>query len=233
MHFSVGKNKLRIAIIVPIYNEAENLPARLEYLVDLRRQGFEILIIDGHSEDNSAEICKNAGLELLQSPKGRAGQMNFGARQTSADILVFLHIDSELPKNAKDLLLGWWENSLKAWGRFDIRFDSDELIFAIIAFFMNLRSRLSGIATGDQSIFIRRMDFEKIGGFMAQPLMEDIDISKRLLLLSRPYCICAKAMTSARRWKKFGVWRTIFLMWSLRFDYWRGIDANELAKRYK
>jgi rSAM/selenodomain-associated transferase 2 len=158
--------------------------------------------------------------------------MNAGAQATEGDVLLFLHADTVLPDDAlaavgKAIAVG------ADWGRFDVRIVGSARMLRVVAALMNLRSRLSGIATGDQAIFVRRDVFLAVGGFPDQPLMEDIEISKRLLRRSRPACLRSRVQTSGRRWESRGVWRTIFLMWRLRFAYWRGTPAEVLARAYR
>ena len=224
---------MRIAVIVPILNEMPQLPCALEHLKSLQNQDFEILISDGGSMDGSVEHCEEAGFRVYSAPKGRANQMNYGAANSNAEVLLFLHIDTILPPNAKAILESWFLNTKSQWGRFDVQIESKFAMLGVVSFFMNLRSGISGIATGDQAIFVRKSAFDRIGGFPKQPLMEDVEISKRLLKLSKPFCVRERALTFGRRWETYGLWRTIFLMWQLRFDYWRGVSVEEIAKQYK
>lgn len=223
---------MSIAIIVPVLNEADNLTALIEQLSHLRQSVAEIVIVDGGSTDNTQQILRNTNMETVSASKGRAMQMNAGALHSNADILVFLHADTELPANAIKTI----ETAITKgadWGRFDVCISGTHPIFRVIALLMNWRSRLTGIATGDQAIFIRRIVFNVVGGFPEQPLMEDIEISKRLRKISRPVCLPEKVMTSDRRWQKNGVLKTIFLMWRLRFAYWRGVPVSALAEYYR
>lgn len=221
-----------IAIIVPVLNEAENLTALIDQLLQFRQSVAEIVIVDGGSTDNTRQMLEDSGLEIVSASKGRAIQMNAGALHSNADILLFLHADTKLPAHAIKAI----EKAISTgadWGRFDVQISGEHPLFKLIAFMMNWRSRLTGIATGDQVIFTRRSVFNLVGGFPEQPLMEDIEISKRLRKISRPFCLPEKVMTSGRRWQKHGVWKTILLMWRLRFAYWRGVPASKLAEYYR
>ncbi len=224
---------MRLSIVVPLLNERTQLPRLIEHLTPLRdRDDCEILLVDGGSEDGSAELVAEAGFRVLTAPRGRALQMNAGAAASSGDTLLFLHADTRLPDNVLSLV----ERALadgKSWGRFDLRIGGDSFWFPMIAALINWRSCLTGIATGDQAMFVRRDVYEWVGGFPVQPLMEDIELSKRLRRHSRPACLRARAVTSGRRWQRYGVVRTILLMWRLRFDYWRGVPAKVLARRYE
>ncbi len=222
-----------LAIIVPVLNEMETLPELLEHLRHWQQRDVEVLLVDGGSEDGSREAITEDGFTLLQSPAGRALQMNTGARASNANQLLFLHADTRLPANADQQLLAALNHHQRSWGRFDVRISGRSVWLPVIAFMMNRRSRLSGIATGDQAIFMTRSAFEQVGGFPEQPLMEDIAISKRLKALSSPICLTHKVTTSGRRWDSRGSWRTILLMWQLRWAYWRGVPAEHLAKHYR
>lgn len=222
-----------ISIIVPMLNERAALPELLSHLAALRERGCEVWLVDGGSDDGSPELAVACGYSVLHSQRGRARQMNVGARAASGDILLFLHADTRLPKDADRLLVRALASSDRIWGRFDVRIAGRSRLLILVATLMNWRSRLTGIATGDQAIFVRRDAFAAVGGFPDQPLMEDIELSRRLTRISRPVCIEARATTSGRRWETRGVWRTILLMWSLRLAYWRGASADSLAARYR
>ncbi|MDD5332265.1 MAG: TIGR04283 family arsenosugar biosynthesis glycosyltransferase [Rhodoferax sp.] len=224
---------MTLSIIVPVLNEAAALPALLAHLLPLLRQGCEVLIVDGGSEDGSANLAQCAGFKLLRSPRGRARQMNCGAAQASGEVLLFLHADTHLPEGAIALVTQALANGQHCWGRFDVRITGRHLMLRVVSRMMNVRSRLSGIATGDQAIFVRRAAFEAVGSFPDQALMEDVELSKRLCQLSRPACIDRCVSTSGRRWEAHGVWATIWLMWRLRWAYWRGVPVAQLAKAYR
>jgi rSAM/selenodomain-associated transferase 2 len=221
---------LKLSIIVPVLNEAQDIVAALETLAPLRQRGAEVLVVDGGSTDGTPERASPLTDCVIVAARGRASQMNAGARAASGDTLLFLHADTRLP----DAALPAMEAALRrrAWGRFDVAIAGRSMWLPLIATSMNLRSRLTGIATGDQAIFVTRDAFEAAGGFPEQPLMEDIELSKRLKRLGPPACLRARVATSGRRWETHGVWRTILLMWRLRFDYWRGVPPARLVLRY-
>jgi len=227
-------NKPRVSIIVPVLNEAATLGDALRALAGWRREGAEVIVVDGgRKEAHHATRAACAGLAdaLLLVPRGRAGQMNAGAACAQGDVLLFLHADTRLPAGAQAALQGALQGH--AWGRFDVAIDGVSPLLPVIAAFMNLRSRLSGIATGDQAIFVTRPAFDAVGGFPDQPLMEDIEISRRLRRAGPPACLRLRVRTSGRRWDEFGVWRTMALMWRLRWRYWRGTKAEDLAGLYR
>ena len=220
-----------LAIVVPILDEAATLPALLVHLAGWRARGCEVVLVDGGSRDDSVEMARAAGFRVLIAERGRARQMNAGAQACGRALLLFLHADTRLPEAADAVVCA--ALAVQAWGRFDVHIDGRPRMLRVVAALMNLRSRLSGIATGDQAIFVRRDVFEAVGGFPDQPLMEDIELSCRLLRVSRPACLRARVRTSGRRWEQRGVWRTIALMWRLRWAYWRGVPAERLAEAYR
>jgi rSAM/selenodomain-associated transferase 2 len=222
----------RLSIIIPTLDESENLAAALARLHAMRARGVEVVVCDGGSRDATREIAAELADRVIQAPRGRASQMNAGARAATGDVLLFLHADTHLPDIADRLVLAGLEASHRAWGRFDVRIEGGAPMLAVVAAFMNLRSRLTGVATGDQAIFIRRETFEDVGRFPEIALMEDIAITKRLKRVSPPLCIASRVTTSARRWEKRGTFATILLMWRLRLAYFLGADPAALAKRY-
>lgn len=222
-----------VSIIMPVLNEAANLEALLQGLMPLRKMGVEIILADGGSQDETVSIATPLVDQVLNAPKGRARQMNAGAHVAHGDILLFLHADTQLPDGAIKMVREQLAQSKKVWGRFDVQIVGQPFMLKVIATMMNLRSRLTGIATGDQAIFVRSEDFFAVDGFPDQPLMEDIEISRLLKRRSFPICIRDFVKTSGRRWEIYGVWRTIFLMWRLRFLYWLGCSAEKLAQEYK
>lgn len=224
---------MKLSVIVPVLNEARQLPDALDALLPLVREGSEVIVADGGSEDDSAAIAESAGFRVVHAERGRARQMNAGAALASGDVLLFLHADTRLPAQAGAAIARALADQRLCWGRFDVRISGHPFMLRIIGRLMNLRSRLTGIATGDQAMFVTRAAFDAVGGFPDQPLMEDIELSSRLLVRSRPACIASRATTSGRRWETRGVWRTILLMWRLRWDYWRGVPVRQLAEAYR
>lgn len=221
---------MKLSIIVPVLNEASGIAAALHALAPLRARGHEVIVVDGGSHDGTPALAASFADRVLQAPRGRARQMNAGAAIAGGDALLFLHADTRLPSDADRLVAE--ALARRCWGRFDVRIEGGPALLAVVAFFMNWRSRLSGIATGDQAMFARREAFESIGGFPDLPLMEDIELSARLKKHSPPACIAVRAVTSGRRWQRCGVLRTLLLMWRLRLAYFLGARPDELARRY-
>ena len=213
-------------------NESAGLPRLLDHLDHWRGRGCEIVLVDGGSTDGSAEMARERGFQVLVSPPGRARQMNAGALATQADCLLFLHADTRLPPEADQLIRSVLSGG-RHWGRFDVTIEGEPRMLRVIGKMINLRSRVTSIATGDQAIFIRRDEFKALGGFAELPLMEDIELSRRLRAISRPACLSARVRTSGRRWETHGVWRTIVLMWILRQAYWLGVSPARLAAMYR
>ena len=224
--------KPALSIVMPTLDEAAGIVATLQALQPLRARGVEVLLADGGSGDGTPALAVPWVDGVVTAPRGRALQMNAGAALARAELLLFLHADTRLPP-AADLLVQQAVAGGACWGRCDVRIDGRHWMLRIVAALMNLRSRVSGIATGDQAIFVTREAFERVGGFPAQPLMEDIELSRRLKSIARPACLRAKVTTSGRRWEQRGVWRTVFLMWRLRWRYWRGEPAQRLAQAYR
>ena len=217
----------RLAVIIPALDEAQRIRASLDALALLRARGHEVIVVDGGSSDATVELARPLADQVLSSARGRAVQMNAGARAARADALVFLHADTRLPALADALII----NALKvhAWGRFDVRIEGSHPLLGLVACAMNLRSRLTGIATGDQAIFVRRDVFM---GFPEIALMEDIAFSRAMKRLGAPACLRERVTTSGRRWEARGVGRTIFLMWRLRLLYALGVEPQRLARDY-
>jgi rSAM/selenodomain-associated transferase 2 len=203
----------------------------LARLAPLRGEA-EIIVADGGSEDATAQIARPMADRVVDAPRGRARQMNAGAAVAKGDVLVFLHADTILPDGAPTAIRDGLEATLRPWGRFDVAIASADPLLAAVATLMNLRSRWSGIATGDQAIFVLRETFVAVGGYPDIPLMEDVALSERLRALAAPICLRDRVVTSARRWERHGVLRTIVLMWRLRFAYAMGVDPHRLARRY-
>ena len=218
----------RLSVVIPALNEARSIGEALRALAPLRARGHEVIVVDGGSEDGTREIAAPLCDALLQAPRGRARQMNAGARAASGAALVFLHADTRLPANADEDIgraLG-----RHAWGRFDVEIAGRHPLLPVVARAMNLRSRLTGIATGDQAIFVRREAFE---GFPEISLMEDIAFSKAMKRFGPPACLRSRVLTSGRRWEARGVLRTIALMWRLRLLYFLGAPPERLARLYE
>jgi rSAM/selenodomain-associated transferase 2 len=222
----------RLSIVMPVLDEAAGIDAALERLQPWREQGVELVVVDGGSRDGTPARCAGRADVVLPAPPGRARQMNLGARVAQGSVLLFLHADTQLPADARSSI----DEALAGgagWGRFDVRIAGRSAWFPLIAALMNRRSRATGIATGDQAIFVRRDLFEAVGAYPEQPLMEDIELSRRLRRRSAPACLRGPAVTSGRRWERHGVWRTIVLMWRLRLLYWLGVPAERLAAVYR
>jgi rSAM/selenodomain-associated transferase 2 len=220
---------MKLSIIMPVFNEAAEIEAALAVLAPLRVRGIEVIVVDGGSRDGTSDLARPLADRVTTAPRGRAEQMNAGAATANGDVLLFLHADSRLPKDADRLVLDRLARSGRAWGRFDVRFDKG---LDLIALMMNWRSRLTGIATGDQALFVTRTAFERAGGFPAIALMEDVALSTKLKRISRPLALDVHVITSARRWRKHGVIRTVLLMWRLRLAYFLGADPAKLAQVY-
>ncbi len=224
---------VRPSIVIPTLNEAERIVGCLQALRAWRKAGAELIVADGGSIDSTVVLARPWADRVLVGPRGRAKQMNHGASVATGDVLLFLHADTLLPADAPAALDAALADALVSWGRFDVRIDGASPLLELVAALMNQRSRLSGIATGDQAIFVRRDVFQRVGGFPDQPLMEDIELSKRLRKLSKPACLRQRVTTSGRRWEQRGVLRTIVLMWMLRALYWIGLPADRLARMYR
>ena len=220
----------RLTIVVPVLNEAAIIVAALQALAPLRARGAEIIVADGGSRDGTAQLAKPFADHIITVRRGRGAAMNAGAALGTGDALLFLHADTALPDGTDRLIDAALAH--RAWGRFDLRIAGRHPLLAVVARMINWRSRLTGIATGDQAIFVTREAFEAVGGFPDLPLMEDIAISRRLKRLCRPFCIATPAVTSGRRWEHNGVVRTILLMWRLRLSYYLGVEPALLAELY-
>ncbi len=220
----------RLSIIIPTLNEEAEIEMRLAALAPLRREGVQLIVADGGSSDATVARAAQWVDLIIDAPRGRAAQMNAGALHATSTNILFLHADTVLPDNAIALI----DNGLQAhaWGRFDITLTGTHPMLRVIATMMNWRSRVSGIATGDQAIFVRRNVFDQLGGFAPIALMEDIELCSRLKKISAPACLKQRVISSGRRWQRHGVWRTIWLMWRLRLAYFFGADPRALALRY-
>jgi rSAM/selenodomain-associated transferase 2 len=222
---------MNLAIVMPVLNEATEIEPALTALTPYRQRGVEIIVVDGGSNDATEKLSRDFADRVLAAPRGRAAQMNAGAAAARGDVLLFLHADTRLPQNADRLVLDGLARSGRAWGRFDVRFDSGGPL-GVVAAMMNIRSRLTGIATGDQAMFMTRAAFESVGGFPPIALMEDVALSAKLKRFGRPLALRARVTTSARRWQTNGLLRTVLLMWGLRLRFFLGADPAKLARQY-
>lgn len=223
---------MSLSIIIPTLNEAEHIAATLDSLQPLRRRGVEVIVADGGSSDDTAALARERADQVLTAAPGRARQMNAGAAAARGEILCFLHADSRLPEGADGLIVEGLARSRRSWGRFDVSIAGTHPMLRVIAQLMNWRSRLTGIATGDQGLFLTRSLFEAAGRFPDIALMEDIALTRQLKRYGPPLCIAHRLTTSGRRWEKHGLWRTVLLMWRLRLAYWLGADPDRLALQY-
>lgn len=221
---------MRLSVILPVLNEQAGIVAALEPLQAMRSAGTEIIVVDGGSDDATVSRAAPLADRVIEAPRGRAQQMNAGVAASHGELLLFLHADTRLPRHADQLIRTALETHV--WGRFDVRIAGSHPMLPLIAAMMNLRSRLTGIATGDQAMFMSREAFERAGSFPAIALMEDITLSSHLKRQGKPACLRARVSTSGRRWERHGVWRTIWLMWRLRAAYALGADPDDLAVRY-
>ena len=219
----------RLSIVMPVLNEAAGIAAALAALAPLRARGAEVIVVDGGSRDGTPDLARPLADRVLTAPRGRALQMNAGATAATGDAVLFLHADTRLPDDADALVFAALKN-MRVWGRFDVRFADGAL--PLVAASMNVRSRLSGIATGDQAMFMTWNAFSRAGGFPEIALMEDVALSACLKHLSRPACLRARVTTSPRRWRRHGTLRTVLTMWRLRLAFYFGADPNRLARAY-
>lgn len=224
----------KLSIIVPCLNEAQQIEASLLALQPLRLRGHEIIVCDAGSTDNTQALASPLCDIFLPADKGRALQMNAGAAQASGDVLCFLHADTHSPQDLDTHIFQALQQSRRVWGRFNIRLSGQHFAFRLIERLINLRSRISGVASGDQGIFIYRNVFNRLGGYKSIALMEDIELSKRLKNISKPACITQPTLlTSSRRWEQHGIVRTVLLMWKLRLKYFLGSNPQQLASEYR
>jgi len=223
---------MSLSIIIPCLDEGRGIAGTLEALQPLRQRGTEVIVVDGGSRDDTLAIAQPLVDAAFAAPRGRAAQMNAGAARARGGILLFLHADCLLPEAADGLIIDGLNRSRKNWGRFDVRIDGRHPLLRMVETLMNLRSRATGIATGDQGLFVTRSLFEAAGGFLDIALMEDIALSGRLKRFGAPLNLRHRITTSGRRWEQHGVLRTVFLMWRLRLAYWLGADPDKLALRY-
>jgi len=222
---------LQLSVIIPALNEACCIRDILQQLQALRAQGHEVILVDGGSCDETIALAQPLVDQLLPAPSGRALQMNLGAQAARGRVLWFLHADTRVPDQAARLIIEAVQQA-GSWGRFDVRLSGDKVLLRLVERMMNWRSRLTGVASGDQGIFVTRELFEQIGGFAELPLMEDIDLSRRLKSQQRPVCLRDTLTTSSRRWEQQGILRTVVLMWYLRLAYFLGVSPARLAMHY-
>ena len=220
-----------VSIIIPVLNEENSIKELLQQLQAYRQQGHEVIVVDGGSTDKTITISELLSDKVITSEAGRALQMNNGATQSRHEILWFLHADTIIPENAIEQIQQVLNKS--DWGRFNVKLSGSHILFRIIGTMINIRSCVSGIATGDQGIFVKRKIFESIKGYSNIPLMEDVNLSRKLKKLSKPVCLKDILITSSRRWEENGILATVFLMWKLRFLYWFGVSADKLVVQYK
>lgn len=224
---------MKLSIIIPVLNEASVLETNLKELQWIRQLGHEVIVVDGGSQDNSAVMAIPLADQVLSASSGRGLQMNVGAKSAKGDVFLFLHVDTLFPVDGVDAILENIARKDPVWGRFDVKLSGSHISFRVIEFMMNWRSRLTGIATGDQAIFVSRTLFENLGGFPDMRLMEDVEVSRRLKKVSKPICLSQRVVTSSRRWEQGGIIKTIGLMWRLRLAYWLGFDPDQLARQYR
>jgi rSAM/selenodomain-associated transferase 2 len=221
---------VKLSIVIPVLDEAAGLAASLAALGPLRARGAEVIVADGGSADATRAIAAPLADRVIEAPRGRARQMNAGAAEATGEAIVFLHADTRLPQGADAAIAAALDRH--EWGRFDVTIEGRSRWLPLVAALMNARSRLTGIATGDQAIFVRRSAFATAGGFPSIALMEDVAFSRAMKRRGAPACLRERAVTSGRRWERHGPLRTIFLMWRLRLAYFLGADPARLAERY-
>lgn len=223
----------QLSIVIPALDEADRIVALLEALAPARARGVEVLVVDGGSRDETMSVAAALADRVIEAPRGRSLQLNAGVLASRGEILLFLHADSLPPPDVERAVIRAVAGQTLVWGRFDVSIASTRVALRLVATLMNLRSRLTGIATGDQGIFTTRALFERVGGFPIQPLMEDIALSRSAKRIATPICLRERIVTSGRRWERRGVARTILLMWRLRLAYFLGADPHKLALQYE
>jgi rSAM/selenodomain-associated transferase 2 len=222
----------RLSIIIPVLDEAAEIAEALAALAPLRERGAEIIVVDGGSRDGTLEAARPLADVVITAPRGRGSQMNAGAAAAHGGMLLFLHADTRLPAGADRHVIDVLGRARRAWGRFDVTIAGRSPLLAIVAAMMNWRSRITGIATGDQAMFMTLAAFAQAGGFPDIALMEDIVMSRRLKAITPPASLAARVTTSGRRWDRDGVLRTIFMMWRLRLAFFLGVEPAHLARQY-
>ena len=221
-----------LSVIIPALNEADGIADTLAALAPLRARGVEVVVVDGGSQDATIPLAQPLADQVISSPRGRAVQMNTGAAQARGDIFLFLHADCRLPAAADGLITDGLNRAQKTWGRFDVQLTGRSPLLRLVGALMNFRSRLTGVSTGDQGLFVTRTLFEAAGKFPQIPLMEDVALTKQLKRYGAPLNLRHRITVSGRRWEQHGVLRTVLLMWRLRLQYWLGADPRELAQHY-
>ena len=221
-----------LSIIIPVRNEGPAIEECLQPLQRYRQGGAEVILVDGGSVDDTRRYSAPLVDRLVVTEPGRGLQLKRGAERARGEYLLFLHADTRLPPEGIEALMRVLASG-RYWGRFDVRLSGRHPLLRIIETFMNLRSCLTGIATGDQAMFMTRAAYEQAGRFAEIPLMEDIELSRRLLRIERPVCLRPRAITSSRRWEQNGIIRTVLLMWRLRFAFFFGADPVRLAQKYR
>ena len=221
----------KISIIIPVYNEAESIEGFLQGLQVFRQYGHEIVLIDGKSEDDTASLARPYVDRMISSHRGRAQQLHLGAKMATGQVFLFLHADTQLPELADELILRSLGSGFY-WGRFNIRLSGSSFLFRIIEKMMNWRSCMTGIATGDQALYMTKMIYQDVGGFPQIGLMEDIELCTQLSKWTKPDCLKQAVVSSSRRWENNGIVRTVFFMWKLRLQYYFGVSADKLQSKY-
>ena len=223
---------LRLSVIIPVLDDAAAIRRREAGFRALRGAVHELIVVDGGSRDESLEVSRSFATTSWSTAAGRARQMNEGARRAKGDILLFLHADTCIPEGGPARIVRAFAEGKEVWGRFDVRLSGSHPLFRVVETAMNWRSRLTGIATGDQGVFVCRSVFERLGGFPPIPLMEDIALSRMLRRIRRPVCLRERVLTSSRRWQRDGILKTVLIMWSLRLAYALGADPARLHRIY-
>lgn len=223
---------LRLSVIIPALNEAAAITASLQALQPLRASGHELIVVDGGSTDLTVDLSRPLADRVIESGAGRAVQMRAGAAAANGSVLWFLHADTIAPPDAGRLILAALQNTPAGWGRFDVQLSENGFLLKCVAWMMNQRSRLSGIVTGDQGLFVTRPNYDDVGGFPDIPLMEDVALSRALRRHGHPARIAQPLVTSSRRWLAHGVVRTVLRMWTLRLAYFLGVSPERLAAYY-
>lgn len=227
-----GNSGSKLTVVIPVLNESSLIEACLARLAPLRQRGAEIVVADGGSSDDTPVLAESLCDRVVRSAKGRAIQMNAGADIANGDVLLFLHADATLPDHADRMILDGLSTEGRHWGRFDVWLSGTHPMLHVVEYLMNMRSRMTGIATGDQALFVTRAAFVAAGGFPEIALMEDIALSTELKRIGRPLCLRARVHSSSRRWERDGILRTIVQMWHLRLRYLLGADPVDLARTY-